>query len=193
MCNFWWFFWDARGLSWRHFKHSYLPPHTSKLCEFFFMFKIMIPRHGKKFRIFRALLNDPISTYVQNTPNEFHQSSQRWYFLKIVRFYWSFIDQMILETKILWSTPYTTGSRKVKSLVQDHPKPPYDGGGIPNLKEEVAGSIPGREISFLLDWKLARWSTASCALALACRLSVSKKKKKKKVKSSLHIDIWMVL
>ena len=38
----------------------------------------------------------------------------------------------------------------------------------PNLKEEVDGSIPSCEISFLLDGKLARWSIASCALAMAC-------------------------
>jgi len=47
----------------------------------------------------------------------------------------------------------------------------------PNLKEEVGGSIPGFEISSLLDKILARWSTASCALALASWPSVSKKKK----------------
>ena len=35
--------------------------------------------------------------------------------------------------------------------------------GYPNLKEEVGGSNPGCEISSLLDGKLARWSTASCA------------------------------
>jgi hypothetical protein len=50
----------------------------------------------------------------------------------------------------------------------------------PNFKEEVGGLIPGCEISSLLDKKkLAKWSTASCALALACRSSVSKEKKKK--------------
>ena len=45
----------------------------------------------------------------------------------------------------------------------------------PNLKEEVGGSIPGCEISFLLDKKLVRWSIASCAMTLACRPSVSKR------------------
>ena len=44
----------------------------------------------------------------------------------------------------------------------------------PNLKEEVGGSIPGSEISSLLDRKLAKWSTASCVLVLACWPSVSK-------------------
>jgi hypothetical protein len=44
----------------------------------------------------------------------------------------------------------------------------------PNLKEEVHGLIPGYEISSLPDGKLAKWSTASCALALACRPSISK-------------------
>ena len=48
-----------------------------------------------------------------------------------------------------------------------------------NLKEEVGRSIPGCEISSLLDEKLATWSTASCALALACWSSLSKKEKKK--------------
>jgi hypothetical protein len=44
----------------------------------------------------------------------------------------------------------------------------------PNLKEEVGGSNPGCEIFSLLDGKLARWSTASCALALAYPPYVSK-------------------
>ena len=34
----------------------------------------------------------------------------------------------------------------------------------PNLKEKVGSSNPSYEISFLLDKKLVRWSTASCAL-----------------------------
>ena len=44
-----------------------------------------------------------------------------------------------------------------------------------NFKEEVGGSIPGCEISSLLDVeKLARWSIlSSCALTLVCRPSVS--------------------
>jgi hypothetical protein len=46
----------------------------------------------------------------------------------------------------------------------------------PNLKEEVGGSIPGCEISSLLDKILARWSTASCALALTYQPSISKNK-----------------
>ena len=49
----------------------------------------------------------------------------------------------------------------------------------PNLKEEVGGSNPGCEISSLPDRKLARWSTASCALAMACQPSISKRKEKK--------------
>jgi hypothetical protein len=48
----------------------------------------------------------------------------------------------------------------------------------PNLKKEVGGSILDCEIFSLLDEKLTRWSTASCALALAYRNSVSKRKKK---------------
>ena len=48
----------------------------------------------------------------------------------------------------------------------------------PNLKEEFDGSIPGCEISSLLDIKLVRWSTASCALTMACRHYVSKQTNK---------------
>ena len=44
----------------------------------------------------------------------------------------------------------------------------------PNLHEEVGGSNPGCEISSLPDGTLARWSTASCALALAYWPSISK-------------------
>ena len=47
--------------------------------------------------------------------------------------------------------------------------------GYPNVKEEVGGSYPSCEISSLLDGKLAKWWTASCALALAYQPSVSKK------------------
>ena len=45
----------------------------------------------------------------------------------------------------------------------------------PNLKEEVSVSIPGCEISSLLDIKLARWSTAYRAFVLAYRPCASKK------------------
>ena len=50
----------------------------------------------------------------------------------------------------------------------------------PNLKEEVGGSIPGHEISSLLDNIHVRWSTTSCALTAAYRPSISRKKKVKK-------------
>jgi hypothetical protein len=50
----------------------------------------------------------------------------------------------------------------------------------PNPKEEVGGSNPGCEISSLPDGKLARWSTASCALELAFWPSLSKKKEIKR-------------
>jgi hypothetical protein len=43
----------------------------------------------------------------------------------------------------------------------------------PNLKKEVGGSNPDYEISSLPGGKLAKWSTASCALALTCQSSVS--------------------
>ena len=46
----------------------------------------------------------------------------------------------------------------------------------PNLKEEVGGSVPGCEISSLLDIKLAKLSTDSYALAMACRPSVPQKR-----------------
>jgi hypothetical protein len=52
--------------------------------------------------------------------------------------------------------------------------------GYPNLKREVGSSNPDCEMSSLPDGKLARWSTASCALALTCRPSVLKKRKKDK-------------
>jgi hypothetical protein len=55
-------------------------------------------------------------------------------------------------------------------MIRDDPKLPDDG-------EEVGNLIPGCEISSLLDGKFAKWSTASCALALACRPSVSQKLK----------------
>ena len=57
-------------------------------------------------------------------------------------------------------------------MVRDDPKLLGDDGEIPNYEEEVDGSIPGCEISSLLDIKFARWSTVSCALALACWPSV---------------------
>ena len=50
--------------------------------------------------------------------------------------------------------------------------------GYPNLKEEVGGSNLGCEISSLLDGKLARWSTASCAWRWPVGLLSQKKKKK---------------
>jgi hypothetical protein len=62
----------------------------------------------------------------------------------------------------------------------------------PNLKEEVGTLIPGREISLLLDKKLARWPTASCALVLACRPCVLKKKKKKKLGANFEMN-WLSL
>jgi hypothetical protein len=43
----------------------------------------------------------------------------------------------------------------------------------PNLKEKIDSSILGCEISSLLDQKLVKWSTASCALALTCWPSLS--------------------
>ena len=52
--------------------------------------------------------------------------------------------------------------------------------GYPNLKEEVRGSNPGYEISSLLDGKLAKWSTASCAWRWPVGLRSQKKKQKNK-------------
>ena len=64
--------------------------------------------------------------------------------------------------------------------------------------EEVGSSVPGCEIPSLLDKLLARWSTASCALALACWPSVSKKKEKRKevkdgasYSSSVYAMLWL--
>ena len=60
----------------------------------------------------------------------------------------------------------------------------------PNPKEEVGGSIPGHEISSLLDIKLARWSIASCALAPARRPSILnfKKKRRRRATDTIVID-----
>ena len=69
-------------------------------------------------------------------------------------------------------------------MIRDDPKLPDDGG---ELKEEVGGPIPGYEISSLPDGKLARWSTASCALALGCRPFVQKNIKKKQLGSQLDM------
>jgi hypothetical protein len=67
--------------------------------------------------------------------------------------------------------PWFNGSRVQGSrvlmigrhVVQDDPKLPMMVERYPNLKEKVGGSIPGCEISSLLDGKLAKWSTISCA------------------------------
>jgi hypothetical protein len=48
------------------------------------------------------------------------------------------------------------------------------------IKEVVGGSILSYEISSLRDGELARWSTASCALALEYRPFVSQQKKRGK-------------
>jgi hypothetical protein len=45
----------------------------------------------------------------------------------------------------------------------------------PNLKEEVGALNPDYEILSILDGKLVRWSSASCALALACQPYVTQK------------------
>ena len=61
----------------------------------------------------------------------------------------------------------------------------------PNLKEEVGGSNLACEISSLPDGKLAKRSTASCALALAYQPSVSKKKKNSTVAiTKLFNPVW---
>ena len=57
----------------------------------------------------------------------------------------------------------------------------------PKLKEEIGGSIPGCEISFLLDKNLVKWLTTSCALALACPPSVSKKQKTRYSNAWKHV------
>lgn len=55
-------------------------------------------------------------------------------------------------------------------MVQDDAKLLVDSGDVPKLNGLVGGSNPGRETVFLLDGKLAKWSSALC---------VSKKKKEK--------------
>ena len=63
----------------------------------------------------------------------------------------------------------------------------------PNLKEEVGGSNSGQKISSLLDGKLAKWSSVSCALALAYWPSVSKKEKKKGIDPSNNSNVQEIL
>jgi hypothetical protein len=46
----------------------------------------------------------------------------------------------------------------------------------PHLKEDIGGSNFGCEVSSLPDGRLARWSTASCALAITCQPFVSENK-----------------
>ena len=65
-------------------------------------------------------------------------------------------------------------------MVRDDPKLRMMVERYPILKEKVGSWIPDCEISSLPDGKLAKWSTASSALALACQPSVSKNK-----------EIWM--
>jgi hypothetical protein len=71
-------------------------------------------------------------------------------------------------------------------VVRDNPKLLDDCGEILKSQEEVGDSTPSCEISSLLDKKLARWSTASCALALACWPSISKKEKEKEKDYSIR-------
>lgn len=47
-------------------------------------------------------------------------------------------------------------------MVQDDPKLLDDSGEAPNLNRVVGSSIPGSEIVYLLDIKLAKWSNAFC-------------------------------
>jgi hypothetical protein len=56
----------------------------------------------------------------------------------------------------------TTAPDKIRCVVRDDLKLPDDSGKVPKLNGEVGDSIPGCEIVFLLDGKLARWSSASC-------------------------------
>ena len=75
---------------------------------------------------------------------------------------------------------------KVLNHVRDDPKLLDDGGEI--LKPQGRGwrFNSGYQISSILDIKLARWSIASCALALACRPFVSNKKQKKTKRSTIN-------
>ena len=66
-----------------------------------------------------------------------------------------------------------------------------DAGELSKSQGKGCGSIPDYEISSLLDRKFAKWTTASCALALACRPSVSKHDKEKKGWcEQLDIRMW---
>ena len=65
----------------------------------------------------------------------------------------------------------------------------------PNHKEEVGDLNPGCEISSLPNGKLARWSTASYALALAYRPFVSKKKEQQQngKEFSLPLNVAVII
>ena len=65
--------------------------------------------------------------------------------------------------------------------------------GYPNLKEEVGGSNPSCEISFLLDGKLVRWSTASCAWRWPVGLLSQKKKNLERDHTYFGWNIFVLL
>ena len=65
--------------------------------------------------------------------------------------------------------------------------------GYPNLKEEVDGSNPGCEISSLLDEKLARWSTASCAWRWPIALLSQKKILNEEERTVKNEWLWQTL
>ena len=65
-------------------------------------------------------------------------------------------------------------------------------GRYPNLKEDVGNSIPICEIFSLPDGKLARWSTASYALAPALCLKISKSSLKNILDFLPHVTYTLV-
>jgi hypothetical protein len=77
-----------------------------------------------------------------------------------------------------------------KNLPDHCSKLPDDGGEIPNLKEEVGGSTPGREISFLLGGQLA-----GCLLCFDASMSTFclKKREEKKKKEEVPLRDSKVL
>ena len=83
----------------------------------------------------------------------------------------------------LWS-PVLRSFQDRFQLVRDNPKPLYDGG------ERLVVRFPDVKISSLLDMKLARSSTASCALALVYRHSVVEEEEEEEDMFQPRTAIW---
>ena len=73
-------------------------------------------------------------------------------------------------------------------MVQDEPKLLDDAGENNQIsRRRLAVQFPAAKSPLYLIGILARWSTASCALAFACRRSASKEKEKEKKSNYLRL------